>query len=328
MSHRDSVVRAPAGFSVTASSDTTPVAGMEDRDRGLYAVQFHPEVAHTPRGTDILGHFVLDACQAPPTWTALQFIEEQVELIREQVGDEHVICALSGGVDSAVAALLVHRAVGDQLTCVFVDHGLLRKDEAEQVVEAFEEHFQVPLVHVEAADRFLSELAGVTDPEQKRRIIGEQFIRLFEDEARAPRRRQVPRAGHALLRRDRVGQPHRRQDQVAPQRRRPARGHGLRARRAAAADLQGRGAPGRRGARPARADGVAPAVPGAGARDPHHRRGHARAARDPARRRRGAARGDPPGRPLRRPVAELRGPARRSARSASRATRARTPTRS
>ena len=185
MSHRDSVVRAPAGFSVTASSDTTPVAGMEDRDRGLYGVQFHPEVAHTPRGTDILGHFVLDACQAPPTWTALQFIEEQVELIREQVGDEHVICALSGGVDSAVAALLVHRAVGDQLTCVFVDHGLLRMSEAEQVVEAFEEHFHIPLVHVEAADRFLSELAGVTDPEVKRRIIGEQFIRLFEDEARA-----------------------------------------------------------------------------------------------------------------------------------------------
>ena len=185
MSHRDSVVRAPAGFSVTASSDTTPVAGMEDRDRGLYAVQFHPEVAHTPRGTDILGHFVLDACQAPPTWTALQFIEEQVELIREQVGDEQVICALSGGVDSAVAALLVHRAVGDQLTCVFVDHGLLRMSEAEQVVEAFEEHFHVPLVHVEAADRFLSVLAGVTDPEDKRRIIGEQFIRLFEDEARA-----------------------------------------------------------------------------------------------------------------------------------------------
>jgi GMP synthase (glutamine-hydrolysing) len=185
MSHRDSVVRAPAGFTVTASSDTTLVAGMEDRDRGLFGVQFHPEVAHTPRGTDILGHFVLDACQAPPTWTALQFIEEQVELIREQVGDEHVICALSGGVDSAVAALLVHRAVGDQLTCVFVDHGLLRMSEAEQVVEAFEEHFHVPLVHVEAADRFLSELAGVTDPEQKRRIIGEQFIRLFEDEARA-----------------------------------------------------------------------------------------------------------------------------------------------
>ena len=185
MSHRDSVVRAPSGFAVTASSATTPVAAMEDRDRGLFAVQFHPEVAHTPRGTDMLGHFVLEACQAPPTWTALQFIEEQVERIRDQVGDQRVICALSGGVDSAVAALLVHRAVGEQLTCVFVDHGLLRAGEAEQVVEAFEDHFHVPLVHVDASDRFLGELAGITDPETKRRIIGEQFIRLFEEEARA-----------------------------------------------------------------------------------------------------------------------------------------------
>jgi GMP synthase (glutamine-hydrolysing) len=184
MSHRDSVVSPPAGFTRTAATDTTPVAAMEDRERGLYGVQFHPEVAHTPRGTDILRHFVLDACQAPPTWTALQFIEEQVELIREQVGDDQVICALSGGVDSAVAALLVHRAVGDQLTCVFVDHGLLRKDEAEQVVEAFDDHFRVPLRHVDATDRFLTALAGVSEPEQKRRIIGEQFIRLFEEEAR------------------------------------------------------------------------------------------------------------------------------------------------
>src|SRR4029079_10231207 len=120
----------------------------------------------------------------PPTWTALQFIEEQVDLIREQVGSDQVICALSGGVDSAVAALLVHRAVGEQLTCVFVDHGLLRKDEAAQVVEAFDDHFKVPLRHVDASERFLAALAGVTDPEQKRRIIGEQFIRLFEDEAR------------------------------------------------------------------------------------------------------------------------------------------------
>jgi len=184
MSHRDSVLRPPSGFAVTASTETTPVAAMEHRERALYGVQFHPEVGHTPRGTEMLGSFVLDVCQAPPTWTALQFIEEQVERIRAEVGDEQVICALSGGVDSAVAALLVHRAVGDQLTCVFVDHGLLRRSEAEQVVEAFEEHFRVPLVHVDAADRFLDRLAGVTEPETKRLIIGEEFIRLFEDEAR------------------------------------------------------------------------------------------------------------------------------------------------
>jgi GMP synthase (glutamine-hydrolysing) len=184
MSHRDSVVAAPPGFEVTASTDTTPIAAMEDRERGFFAVQFHPEVLHTPRGTEMLGQFVLEACEAPPTWTAHQFIEEQVERIRAQVGDQKVICALSGGVDSAVAALLVHRAVGDQLTCVFVDHGLLRKDEAANVVEAFEDHFQVPLVHVDAVDRFLGRLEGVEDPEMKRRIIGEEFIRLFEDEAR------------------------------------------------------------------------------------------------------------------------------------------------
>jgi GMP synthase (glutamine-hydrolysing) len=184
MSHRDSVLQPPSGFAVTASTEATPVAAMEHRGRALYGVQFHPEVGHTPRGTEMLGSFVLDVCQAPPTWTALQFIEEQVERIRAEVGDEQVICALSGGVDSAVAALLVHRAVGDQLTCVFVDHGLLRKSEAEQVVEAFEEHFRVPLVHVDAADRFLDRLAGVSDPETKRLIIGEEFIRLFEDEAR------------------------------------------------------------------------------------------------------------------------------------------------
>jgi GMP synthase (glutamine-hydrolysing) len=184
MSHRDSVLRPPSGFAVTASTETTPVAAMEHRGRALYGVQFHPEVGHTPRGTEMLGSFVLDVCQAPPTWTALQFIEEQVERIRAEVGDDQVICALSGGVDSAVAALLVHRAVGDQLTCVFVDHGLLRKSEAEQVVEAFEEHFRIPLVHVDAADRFLDRLAGVSDPETKRHIIGEEFIRLFEDEAR------------------------------------------------------------------------------------------------------------------------------------------------
>ena len=276
MSHNDAVVRAPDGFGVTASTPSTPVAAMEDPERGLYAVQFHPEVQHTPRGTDMLKNFLTRACHAPATWTALAVIDEQVELIRAQVGDAGVVCGLSGGVDSAVAALLVHRAVGEQLTCVFVDHGLLRAGEAEQVVETFGDHFQVPLVHVEASERFLSQLAGVTDPETKRMRIGETFIRVFEEESRKLDGRPLPRAGHALLRRDRVRLADRGQDQVAPQRRRPARRHRLRAVRAAALAVQGRGAARRRGARPARRDRLAPAVPGPGPRDPHHRRGHVR----------------------------------------------------
>src|SRR5581483_2851782 len=147
-------------------------------------VQFHPEVVHTPHGMSVLKNFLYDIADAPPAWTPAAVIEEQVERIRAQVGRERVLCALSGGVDSAVAALLVHKAVGDRLTCVFVDHGMLRKNEAEQVVETFDGHFHVPLVHVQAQDRFLSLLAGVEDPEQKRKIIGREFIRVFEDEAR------------------------------------------------------------------------------------------------------------------------------------------------
>jgi GMP synthase (glutamine-hydrolysing) len=184
MSHNDAVVRVPDGFRVTASSPGAAIAAMEHVERGIHAVQFHPEVVHTPRGMDVLRNFLFEACQAPATWTALQVIDEQVARIREQVGDEQVICALSGGVDSAVAALLVHRAVGDQLTCVFVDHGLLRENEADQVVETFRDHLEVPLVHVQAQERFLTQLAGVTDPEQKRKRIGETFIRVFEEESR------------------------------------------------------------------------------------------------------------------------------------------------
>ncbi len=183
MSHRDSVTAPPEGAQVTAESSAAPIAAFEDPARALYGVQFHPEVVHTPHGTDLLKNFLYAVADAPPTWTAAAVIEEQVERIRAQVGSGRVLCALSGGVDSAVAALLVHKAVGDQLVCVFVDHGLLRKDEAVQVVETFEGHFHVPLVHVSAEERFLARLEGVADPEEKRKAVGEEFIRVFEAES-------------------------------------------------------------------------------------------------------------------------------------------------
>ncbi len=184
MSHRDTVTAPPEGAQVTAGSASTPVAAFEAAQRGLYGVQFHPEVVHTPDGQAMLENFLYRVAGASPGWTATAVIDEQVERIRAQVGSDRVLCGLSGGVDSAVAALLVHRAVGDQLTCVFVDHGLLRKDEAMQVVDTFGEHFHVPLVHVEAEERFLARLEGIDDPEEKRRRIGEDFIRVFEEEAR------------------------------------------------------------------------------------------------------------------------------------------------
>jgi GMP synthase (glutamine-hydrolysing) len=185
MSHGDTVVRAPDGFRVTAHTESTPVAAMEDRERGLFGVQFHPEVAHTPRGLDVMKRFLYEGCGLLPDWTPANVIERSVAHIRDQVGRAKVICALSGGVDSSVSALLVHRAVGDRLTCVFVDTGLLRDGEPEQVEDTFARHFRVPLVHVKAADRFLAKLSGVTDPELKRKVIGEEFIRVFE-EAAAP----------------------------------------------------------------------------------------------------------------------------------------------
>ena len=187
MSHGDAVTRAPDGFRVTARTGEIPIASMEDPERGLFAVQFHPEVAHTPKGLAVMKRFLYDACGLLPDWTPANVIERSIAAIREQVGDAEVLCALSGGVDSSVAALLVHKAIGDQLTCVFVDTGLLRDGEPEQVEQTFGRHFQVPLVHVKTADRFLERLAGVTDPEEKRRRIGEEFIRVFEQVARERR---------------------------------------------------------------------------------------------------------------------------------------------
>ncbi|GLW22041.1 glutamine-hydrolyzing GMP synthase [Microbispora triticiradicis] len=184
MSHGDSVVGAPAGFTVTAATSATPVAAMEDPSRGLYGVQFHPEVLHSEHGQQVLKHF-LEAAGCRPSWTMLNIVEDAVEAVRAQVGEGRAVCGLSGGVDSAVAAAIVQRAIGDRLTCVFVDHGLLRKGEAEQVERDFVEATGVKLRVVDASERFLKALSGVTDPEEKRKIIGREFIRVFEDEARA-----------------------------------------------------------------------------------------------------------------------------------------------
>ena len=183
MSHRDTVFEPPPGFTALASSSASPVAAVEDTERGIYGIQFHPEVVHTPYGQEILTRFLTDIAGCERTWSARSIVEDQIERIRAQVGGGRVICGLSGGVDSSVAALLVHRAVGDQLTCVFVDHGLMRKDEGEQVVSAFRDTFKVALVAVDAEERFLEKLHGVTEPEAKRKAIGAEFIRVFEEEA-------------------------------------------------------------------------------------------------------------------------------------------------
>src|ERR671938_54301 len=183
MSHRDTVFAPPPRFTALASSRESPVAAFESVERAIYGIQFHPEVVHTPYGQDILKRFLSDICGCDTTWSAASIVEDQVARVREQVGGERVICGLSGGVDSSVAAVLVHRAVGDQLTCIFVDHGLMRKNEGEQVISAFRDRFKIPLVAVDAEERFLAKLRGVTDPETKRKIIGAEFIRVFEEEA-------------------------------------------------------------------------------------------------------------------------------------------------
>ncbi len=183
MSHGDKVEKLPNGFQVIGSTENCPVAAFASPESGLYGVQFHPEVVHTPKGTEILKNFVFGICGSAPDWTAQSFVDEAVESIRARVGEEQVVCAVSGGVDSTVVAVLVQRAVGDKLHCIFVNNGVLRKGEADEVRETFGEHFHIPLHYVDAEDRFLEALAGIIDPEEKRKRIGNEFIRVFESEA-------------------------------------------------------------------------------------------------------------------------------------------------
>ncbi|GBG15083.1 GMP synthase (glutamine-hydrolysing) [Novimethylophilus kurashikiensis] len=183
MSHGDKVTELPPGFKLMASTESCPIAGMADEVRNFYAVQFHPEVTHTVQGAAMLQRFVLDICAASPDWIMGNYIEEAVAKIREQVGDEEVILGLSGGVDSSVAAALIHRAIGDQLTCVFVDHGLLRLNEGQMVMDMFAGRLHAKVVHVDASEQFLGKLTGVSDPEAKRKIIGREFVEVFQSEA-------------------------------------------------------------------------------------------------------------------------------------------------
>jgi GMP synthase (glutamine-hydrolysing) len=184
MSHKDNVEKNPEGFNTIASTKNLEIAGIENKEKKIYGIQFHPEVIHTPNGTEILKNFLFNICSCSPNWTMVSIIEKEIEEVRKKVKDGRIICALSGGVDSSVAAILVNKAVGDKLTCIFVDHGLLRRGEAEQVEKTFKEYFKINLVHIKAKDRFLNKLKSVIDPEEKRKIIGNEFIRIFEEEAK------------------------------------------------------------------------------------------------------------------------------------------------
>ena len=183
MSHTDQIEKMPEGFNIVATTEDCPVAAMENKEKSLYAVQFHPEVEHTQEGYKIIRNFLFEICKLDGDFTADSFIEDKIKLIKEEIGDKKTLCALSGGVDSSVAAVLVHRAIGDNLTCIFVDHGLLRKNEGDDVERIFRDEFSMNLIRVNAQERFLSKLKGVTDPEKKRKIIGEEFIRVFEEES-------------------------------------------------------------------------------------------------------------------------------------------------
>ena len=280
MSHGDQVSKAPDGFEVLASTSATPVAAFGSDVRRLYGVQWHPEVKHSDHGQKVIENFLHRAAGLPADWNSGNVIAEQVARIREQVGSARVICGLSGGVDSAVAAAIVHEAVGDQLVCIFVDHGLLRKNEREQVETDYVASTGVRLVTIDAREQFLNALAGVSRPGAEAQDHRPRVHPVVRGGGARPRRRgggrrgadPVPRAGHAVPRRRRVGRRIRhRQHQVAPQRRRPAGRSAVRARRAPAHPLQGRGARDRPRARPARGDRRPTALSGARPRDPHRR---------------------------------------------------------
>ena len=264
MSHGDYMEKVPAGFSLAAHSAACPNVAIADEKRGFYGVQFHPEVNHTDHGVDMIRNFLYNVCGAKGTWTMEDYKKTAVAQIREKVGDGKVLLALSGGVDSSVCAALLAEAVGEQLTCVFVDHGLMRKDEGDEVEAAFSQ-WAMHFVRVNAETRFLLKLAGVTEPERKRKIIGEEFIRVFEAEAQKDRRRGFPGPGHHLPGRDRVRAGGRGGHQVPPQRGGPAGLRGLPGdHRAPAPALQGRGASAGPGAGPAGVSGDPPALPGPG----------------------------------------------------------------
>jgi len=184
MSHSDYAERLPHDFEIIAHTHNCPIAAIRCREKKLFAVQFHPEVAHTPRGLEIIRNFLFEICRCKPTWTLGSFIEKSTKEIREEVGKERVLCAISGGVDSATAAILIHRAIGNQLTCIFVDHGLLREGESEQIRKTFENYLKIPIIYVDASERFLTKLKGIMDPEEKRRILGEEFIQVFTEEGK------------------------------------------------------------------------------------------------------------------------------------------------
>jgi GMP synthase (glutamine-hydrolysing) len=265
-------------------------------ERRFYGVQFHPEVVHTPDGGKLLANFVRHVCGLAGDWTMAEFRAGKIAEIREQVGSGRVICGLSGGVDSAVAAVLIHEAIGEQLTCVFVDHGLMRADEAEQVVSLFRNHYNIPLVHVDAERLFLDGLAGLTDPEAKRKFIGRTFIDIFEEEARKIGGADFLAQGTLVPGRDRKRQLHRRpvrHDQEPPQCRRPARTHEHEARRAASRIVQGRGARTRPRAWPAAGLCRPPSLSRPRPCHPHPRRSHQGALRHPAQGRRHLSRRDP-----------------------------------